>query len=76
MKSQGSWTLRKDKPKLKHLRAEAIKRNQNLKEFRTAQDYVTWLSRNGPTEAVAASSTNVLLQVDSEGMVDPATHTK
>ena len=71
VQSLGSWTPRQNKPELKHLRAEAMKRNKNMKELRTAQEYVTWLSRNGPTESTAASHKTMLLQVDPEGMVDP-----
>jgi hypothetical protein len=79
VQSLGSWTPKQNKPELKHLRAEAMKRNINLKELRTAQDYVTWLSRNGPNEcdneSTAASGKTMLLRVDSEGMVDPETLT-
>ena len=63
-----------DKPMLKHLRAEAMKRGIT-KELRTAQDYVTWLSRNGPSESTATPGKTMLLRVDSEGMVDPETLT-
>ena len=75
MQSLGSWTPKQNKPELKHLRAEAMKRNNNLRDMRTAQAYVTWLSRNGPTESTTASSKTMLLQVDSQGMVDPETLT-
>ena len=75
VQSLGSWTPKQNKPELKHLRAEALTRNINMKDLRTAQDYMTWLSRNGPTESTAASHKTMLLQVDPEGMVDPETLT-
>ena len=78
VQSLGSWTPKQNKPELKHLRAEALTRNINMKELRTAQDYVTWLSRNGPigpNESTAASGKTMLLRIDSEGMVDPETLT-
>lgn len=68
------WMPIKDKPMMKHLRQEAIKRGLT-KELRTSQDHVTWLSHNGPNESTAAPGKTMLLRVDSEGMVDPETLT-
>lgn len=73
--SLGSWKPKQDKPEIKHLRLEALNRNPALKELRTSQDYVTWLSLNGPTDVTAGSSTTMLLQVDSEGMINRASLT-
>lgn len=44
------WKPKKFKPKLEHLKAEAEARNKAVPNFRTTQEYVSWLSLNGPDE--------------------------
>jgi hypothetical protein len=39
------------KPELKHLNAVAEAQNKAVPNFRTSQEYVTWLSIHGPQEA-------------------------
>ena len=42
------WKPKNDKPELKHLKKAAEERNKGVPSFRTAQDYVTCLSKHGP----------------------------
>ena len=67
------WNPKEHKPKKGHLKKAAEERNQACPIFRTAQDYVTWLSLNGPDGAAAASSV-VGTYKQSTGVNDGTVH--
>ena len=54
------WKPKQAKPELKHLKAEAEARNKAVPNFRTTQEYVTWLSFHGPEEASAGDNSVVI----------------
>ena len=66
------WKPKQAKPELKHLKAEAEARNKAVPNFRTTQEYVTWLSFHGPEEASAGDNSVVIHVTAFDGLTGSA----